>query len=101
MVLPLDRQTALADTEQVVNNQSYFMKRKKSKKPRTRKLTLSTRVDRRQVVVERLIATTPDIHYWLTRTPTERMQAMQLLREINYGPAASGRLRRVLEVVTR
>lgn len=77
------------------------MKRKKSKKPKTRKLTLSTRVDRRQVVVERLNATTPDIHYWLTRTPTERQQAIQLLREINYGPAASGRLRRVLEVVTR
>ena len=37
--------------------------------------------------------------YWQTRTPGERLQMMQLLREINYGHAAtSARLQRVLSV---
>jgi hypothetical protein len=37
--------------------------------------------------------------YWRSRTPDERIRHMETLRRINYGAAAEGRLRRVLEVV--
>jgi hypothetical protein len=42
-----------------------------------------------------------DREYWLSRTPYERLAYMELLRRINYGPAAAARLQRVLEVVER
>jgi hypothetical protein len=37
--------------------------------------------------------------YWLSKTPAERLQHTELLRRMNYGPAASARLQRILEVV--
>jgi hypothetical protein len=39
--------------------------------------------------------------YWLSRTPHERLQYMELLRRINYGSVASTRLQRVLEIAER
>lgn len=39
--------------------------------------------------------------YWLSRTPLERLQHMELLRRINYGADAASRLQRVLEVTER
>jgi hypothetical protein len=36
--------------------------------------------------------------YWLSRTPTERLQPIEVLRRINYGHHATARLQRVLEV---
>ncbi len=39
--------------------------------------------------------------YWLSRTPYERLRHMALLRQINYGPSATARLQRVLEVAQR
>ena len=40
--------------------------------------------------------------YWHSRTPIERLQAMELLREANYGKrATSGRLQRILEITRR
>ena len=40
-----------------------------------------------------------DKHYWLTRSVEERADQMELLRRINYGDQAAGRLQRVLEVI--
>jgi hypothetical protein len=40
-----------------------------------------------------------DLDYWLSRTLTERLEALELLRQIHYGEAANGRLVRVYEVV--
>ena len=40
-----------------------------------------------------------DRDYWLRQTPQARLRAMELMRRINYGKAAAGRLQRVLEVV--
>ncbi len=37
--------------------------------------------------------------YWLSKTPEERLQHVELLRRINYGPAATARLQRILEAV--
>jgi len=42
-----------------------------------------------------------DKEYWLSRTPLERLQHMELLRRINYGPNATARLQRVLEIAER
>ncbi len=42
-----------------------------------------------------------DQQYWLSRTPYERLQYMELLRRINYGDEATARLQRVLEVAER
>jgi hypothetical protein len=42
-----------------------------------------------------------DKAYWLSRTPYERLQYMELLRRINYGADAAARLQRVLEIVER
>ena len=36
--------------------------------------------------------------YWLSRTPSERLQHIEVLRRINYGHHATARLQRVLEV---
>ncbi|MCC6498995.1 MAG: hypothetical protein IT313_01870 [Anaerolineales bacterium] len=42
-----------------------------------------------------------DKAYWLSRTPSERLAYMELLRRINYGSAATARLQRVLEIAER
>ncbi len=42
-----------------------------------------------------------DKEYWLSKTPYERLQHMELLRRINYGPKATARLQRVLEIAER
>ena len=42
-----------------------------------------------------------DKEYWLSRTPQERLQHMELLRRINHGADATARLQRVLEVAER
>jgi hypothetical protein len=40
--------------------------------------------------------------YWATRTPEERLAAMELMRRINYGAAATARMdKTVFEVVKR
>ena len=40
-----------------------------------------------------------DRDYWIQQTPHARLRAMELLRRINYGEAAAGRIQRVFEVV--
>ena len=41
-----------------------------------------------------------DRQYWMSKTPAERFEALELLRQIAYGyDPATARLQRVLEVV--
>jgi hypothetical protein len=41
-----------------------------------------------------------DLAYWLTRTPAERLEALELLRQIHYGyDPVTARVKRVMEVV--
>ena len=57
------------------------------------------KIDRRVFETTTLDAANDDKLYWLSRTPAERMQALQFLREVNYGKdAATARLQRVLTV---
>ena len=39
-----------------------------------------------------------DRRFWWSRTPDERIRAIETIRQRNYGPLASGRLQRVLEI---
>jgi hypothetical protein len=40
-----------------------------------------------------------DRAYWMRQTPQARLRAMELMRRINYGQAAAGRLQRLFEGV--
>lgn len=43
-----------------------------------------------------------DIQYWSGRSHAERLQAIQIDRQVAYGkPNASGRIQRILEIVDR
>ena len=56
--------------------------------------------------VDRTAFTVTSLHesdekeYWLSKTPEERLQALELMRQIVYGyDPATARLQRVLEIV--
>lgn len=59
-------------------------------------------VDRTAFTVSDLKEPTPEKAYWLSRTTEERLQALEVMRQVLYpdaGPTA--RLQRILEVVER
>jgi hypothetical protein len=62
---------------------------------------MKLRVDRTVMVVETLDTMTSDTAYWAERTLEERLAALELMRRIKYGPAATRRMKKVLEIVTR
>jgi hypothetical protein len=57
----------------------------------------------RTVINEYELGTEPkERDYWLTKTPQERLEAIELLRMINYGyDSTTARLQRLLKVVER
>ena len=58
------------------------------------------RIDRTALEIGRLTDKPNDRQYWLSKTPEERFEALELLRQIAYGyDPATERLQRVLEVV--
>ncbi len=60
------------------------------------------RLDKTVVTVGTLDDTAERRTYWHSRTPDERLEAMEQLRRINYGEHAStARLQRFLEVAER
>jgi len=60
------------------------------------------RVDRKQLTISKLTDPPNDRQYWLSKTPAERFEALELLRQMTYGyDPATARLQRVLEVVKR
>jgi hypothetical protein len=59
----------------------------------------TVRLDRTVIEVTELTAKSSDRKYWLSKTPEERFEALELLRQIAYGyDPATARLQRVLEV---
>jgi hypothetical protein len=59
----------------------------------------SCRVDRSAFQVAKLGDKLSDREYWLSKTPQERLEALELLRQIAYGyDPTTERLRRVLEI---
>lgn len=60
------------------------------------------RVDRRALTVGRLDGPDPDADFWLSKSPAERLAAVEICREAFYGrDAVRGRVARVLEIVFR
>ncbi len=61
-----------------------------------------SKIDRTFIQENSLFDKPDDVSYWLTKTPEERWQAIELLRQTLYGyDESTGRLQRVLEVVER
>jgi len=58
------------------------------------------RVDRTAISVQGLHDEPDDRRYWWSRTPLERLAALEAMRRVVYGRAAThGRLQRVFEVL--
>lgn len=58
------------------------------------------RMDKTAFSVTTLSEKSGDREYWLSKTPQERLAALELMRQINYGyDPATSRLQRVLEIV--
>jgi hypothetical protein len=56
-------------------------------------------IDRQSIEIVQLTARPDDRAYWLSKTPEERFEALELLRQIAYSyDPATARLQRVLEV---
>ncbi len=58
------------------------------------------RIDRSKLSVTSLFDKSDDREYWLSKTPQERLAALESMRQINYGyDPTTARLERVLEIV--
>jgi hypothetical protein len=56
------------------------------------------KIDKTALSLAPCFDTSDEKDYWLSRTPLERLQHIEILRRINYGHHATARLQRVLEV---
>jgi hypothetical protein len=65
---------------------------------KTHSAALPFRLDRTAFSVVTLEAQDDDGEYWHDRSPVERLAALEYLRRMAYGPAATARLQRVLAV---
>jgi hypothetical protein len=65
--------------------------------------TLSTlHLDKTVITVTPLTEAVDDKAYWLSKTRYERLQAVEILRQLNYGyDRSTARLQRVLEITQR
>jgi hypothetical protein len=62
----------------------------------------SIKMDKTAFSVSSLKDGATEKEFWLSKTPLERLQALEILRQINYGyDPSTARLQRVLEVVER
>jgi len=59
----------------------------------------SVKIDRKALSVGSVLEPSDEKAYWLSKTPYERLQAAELMRQIVYGyDPSTTRLQRVLEV---
>ena len=57
------------------------------------------KMDKQTLTVTSLFEESDEKEYWLSKTPQERLEALELMRQINYGyNPITDRLQRVLEV---
>lgn len=60
------------------------------------------KVDKTSMIISSLDEPADEINYWSTKTPIERMAAIELMRQIIYGyDPTSTRLQRVLTITQR
>jgi hypothetical protein len=59
----------------------------------------SVKIDRKALLVASLLEPSDEKAYWLSRTPHERLEAAELMRQIVYGyDPSTTRLQRVFEI---
>jgi hypothetical protein len=57
------------------------------------------KMDKKAISVTSLFEESDEKEYWLSKTPQERLEALELMRQINYGyNPTTDRLQKVLEV---
>jgi hypothetical protein len=59
----------------------------------------SPRIDKTFFSIDSLFDESDEKEYWMSRTPQSRLEAVELMRQINYGYDPSSRLQRILAVV--
>ena len=60
------------------------------------------KIDKTSVVISSLNEPNDEISYWLTKTPIERMAAIEVMRRIVYGyDKSTSRLQRVFTITQR
>jgi len=59
------------------------------------------KLDKTAFALAPLFDESEDKAYWLSRTPHQRLQHIEVLRRINYGHQSTARLQRVLELASR
>jgi hypothetical protein len=65
-------------------------------------IILDIRIDKTALTITGLSRTSGDEEYWLSKTPYERLQALDLMRQIIYGyDPSTTRLQRVLTITQR
>jgi hypothetical protein len=58
------------------------------------------KLDKKAITISSLREESDEVAYWHSKTPQERMEAIEVMRQIIYGyDPASTRLQRVLEIV--
>jgi len=63
------------------------------------KLFNSIKIDKTKISIARLTDPPDDRAYWLSCSPEERLQAVEFLRQLNYGyDPSTARLQRIFEV---
>jgi len=82
-------------------NNIALIQLKKSKREVMDKKLIDIKLDKRFFSVISLSDQLNDKDYWLSRSPIERMQHIEVLRRINYGHSATSGLQRVLEFTER
>ncbi len=62
----------------------------------------SLRMDKSALSVGRLTDASDDREYWLSKTPQERLEAVEVMRQIVYGyDPSTAQLQRLLEIAQR
>ena len=57
------------------------------------------KLDKNKITIASIYDETDEIAYWLSKTPQERMEAIEVMRQIIYGyDPTTTRLQRVLEI---
>jgi hypothetical protein len=56
----------------------------------------SHRIDKSSFSISSLLDESDEKLYWLSKSPLERLEAVELMRQINYGYDPSSRLQRIL-----
>jgi hypothetical protein len=63
---------------------------------------VTAKIDKKAFSTASLLEPSDEKAYWLSKTPYERLQAVELMRQIVYGyDPSTSRLQRVLEIAQR